>query len=169
MEVVQKIASDTYAQQTQQYATWAQERNNQLVQATAAWQADKELNPYFDFARQKFVDYDNLFQQQKPVAEVVDMVKRDVMQLKQQGFAPKVQARPTGFAPANTPWEMPMDPSQPRRQFEDPKEKMEANHLYLKERQMDLDRRKYRGDESDLKKMEELREAQYANRVTIEK
>lgn len=170
VEVVQRIAQETYAQQTQQYASWAEKRQQELAQATAAWQADKDLAPYFDLARQKFVDLDGMFQQQKPVAEVVDMVKRDIMTLRAQGFQPpKAAQRPPGFAPANTPYDIPLDPSQPRRQYEDQNEKLAANHAYLRDRQIDLDRRKFRGDESDLKRLEDIREAQYTNRVTIEK
>lgn len=173
VEIVRQIAREEHVQQTQQYNAWAQKRNDDLQIASQAWVADKELAPYYDMARQEFFDLDQMFGQQKPVAEVVDMVKRKVMGWKSKGIlAPAPKPRNTGFAPVGSNnYDINPDPTSIHGvsgfRPENPDEKMKANYQYLMNRRIDLDKRKFRGDDDELKQMTEMRERQLAN-VTIE-
>lgn len=170
IEIIRQIAREEQIDQTRQYAEWAQRRKEEQEAATLAWQADKDLAPWLPIAQAEYVQIDNMFNGSKPVAEVVDLVKRKILGLKAQGVQPPAPKKPA-FGGVRSDYDIPVGDGMSGQygfRAEDPAEKMKRNHAYLRDRQIDNDKRKFRGDESDWKRLEELREAQYTNRVAVE-
>jgi len=176
VSAIRQISREEHVRANQEYSEWARKRQEEYSGATAKFASDKDRAPYYEIAQKFFLQLDRESGQQLPVARLYDMTVAHVDSLRQMGVKPPAQPKPAGAMHTNSqPYDIPLHEQAPsngnlpfRRLSEE--EIRRNNEDYLFERQMDLDRRKFRGADDDFAKLEEMCKKSRDNRLgTLEK